>query len=190
MIKLNQNPIIELDYCNPRPFASPTIEYSWNYKHYELKKVYDELHPFCQTILDKMIGYIKSPKKYQYVFIKAEILRKGQQISNGLWHLDSQLNGGDFENFIYICDSNSPTEFIKTPLEIKTAKDANDFNKKILAHKFDILQIKPRTIYKYDGYNIHRGPKAIQNENRILIRLQNTDYQMKPHKVYHIGRLT
>lgn len=152
---------------------------------------YKELHRFniseyCRKIVNIMHSYIEKPLKHQYVFIKINDLRIGDSTSGtGHWHLDSSLNPTKFyENYIFTTGTHN-TEFFKTPIIVSHARNSADFNDQIVKlydQNRDSLILKPLTIYRYSGSNVHRGRIITTAEKRILIRMSNTNAELPTYK--------
>jgi hypothetical protein len=179
---LNENPLLEIykhtSQPNNRELAVDNFK-NIEYKHIKNKK----LNAYCKNIIDIMFSNIIELKKHQYVFVKSQSLKIGDMTSgHGYWHLDSSLNPIDsYENYIFCSGINNTTEFFKTPIKIKHSKNVIEFDKQINSifdSNRDSQILKPLTIYKYNGSNVHRGRKVIIPENRLLIRLSNTDKKL------------
>jgi hypothetical protein len=129
-----------------------------------------------------MFSHIKEHKKYQYVFVKVQFLKTGQNTSGTPhWHLDSSLNPDDYyENYIFTTGLHNNTEFFQTPIQINPVETSLQFHRQIekVYRDKDSYYTKPLTIYKYNGSNVHRGRRVTIEEPRILIRMSNTDKKL------------
>jgi hypothetical protein len=173
--KLNTKPITLLDLM---------IEEKPDYNQVSFKNInYEEakryLNIYCDSIISRMLMHIRKLKKYQYVFIKNGLVKENSR--PGYWHLDSSLNPTEeYENYIFLASYNL-TEFVDNPIKIEEAKDIKDFDTKINSNStLSIYKLAPFFITKYYGNNVHRIPRFTVSEQRLLIRLTNTDNKLMP----------
>jgi hypothetical protein len=134
---------------------------------------------YCKSVIRYMLSCCRSYQKYQFIDIKVHDLNEGRQTANGLWHLDSSLNPvHQYENFLFVTGSLALTEFVENEITIPFQKDAVSFSRFIESQKKSIVRVKSCVVTKYDGTNVHRGPKSMGTERRLLIRLVNTNQRL------------
>jgi hypothetical protein len=183
---VNSTPLEEI-YTHPDQPLGRDFECD-NFKNIEynhLSRI--NISQYCKNILDVMYSQIVKPLKHQYVFIKIQDLKVGDQTSGtGHWHLDSSLNPVEhYENYIFTTGLHNNTEFFKSPMVIKHANSSADFNnqvRKVYRPERDSFILKTLTVYRYNGSNVHRGRFVTVPEKRILIRLSNTDAKLTVYK--------
>ena len=118
-------------------------------------------------IIRKMNDYIIDRRRYQYVDVKVATTGTGH------WHLDSALEPVHyFENYLYIAGQ-PLTEFASNPIIIGRHTNSKTFDEEVSRQIKETFCIPERTITRYWGDNLHRGPKS--SDARLLIRLINTD---------------
>ena len=160
-------------------FSAPDIgDFSaFNCKNNHYEKVIGYVNSYCSQVLESMMGSIVHLFKYQYIDIKVHNLKLGENPANGLWHLDSSLNPLDeYDNYLFVSGSHNTTEFITNKIEICEHISAKEFSDDIQGRSMlHIEKIRPNTIVKYSGNNVHRSPFCEIPEKRMLIRLVNTD---------------
>lgn len=183
---VNSSPLEEL-YIHPLQPKDQDFQCD-NFKNIEYSHLSRmNISRYCKTIIDIMHSCIAKPLNHQYVFIKIQDLKIGSQTSGtGHWHLDSSLNPVDYyENYIFTTGYHNNTEFFKSQISITHANSSSDFNKqikKVYKAERDSFILKPLTIYRYNGSNVHRGRIVTQPEKRILIRLSNTNVKLTVYK--------
>ncbi len=159
-----------------------------NFKNIDYSRLSNmRISQYCRNILDVMYSQIVKRLKHQYVFIKIQDLKVGDQTSGtGHWHLDSSLNPTEhYENYIFTTGLHNNTEFFKSPMIIRHAKSSADFNnqvRKVYRPERDSFILKPLTVYRYTGSNVHRGRLVTIPEKRMLIRLSNTNAKLTVYK--------
>jgi len=181
MFTLNKNKLIDIKRFNqPGSADFPSV----CFKNQEYRHAIEETSEYCKNVLSVMLMSCSNLKRYQYVDIKVHDLKDGQQTANGLWHLDSSLNPvKEYENFLFVSGNLALTEFVNNELSIPLQEDSKSFSRFINTKKLDIIRIKTCTITKYDGTNVHRGPKSTGKEKRLLIRLINTDNRLPSYYI-------
>lgn len=183
---VNSSPLEEL-YTHPDQPTDQDFNCD-NFKNIEYRHLSRiNISKYCKNILDIMYSCIAKPLNHQYVFIKIQDLKIGSQTSGtGHWHLDSSLNPVDhYENYIFTTGYYNNTEFFKTPMIVTHAKSSSDFNKQVRTvydKQKNSFILKPFTIYRYGGSNVHRGRLVTEPEKRILIRLSNTNVKLTVYK--------
>lgn len=171
--KLNTTP---LDYIER--VECDVVDIDYIIKNVQYEEVLDIIPSQYAEVLEIMFYNIKDYKKYQLVDVKVQDLKVGQYTANGLWHLDSSLNPVDaYENYLFVVGKNT-TEFVVTPIRIDHHVNKKEFHDDIERRTNGVVKIKSNTIIKYNGSNVHRGPKVTVNEKRLLIRLINTDKKL------------
>jgi hypothetical protein len=153
-------------------------------KNAKYHTIIDHVDPSYKAVLEYMYNNIKDYKKFQYVDVKVQSLKVGENSANGHWHLDSSLNPKhDYENYLFVCGVNT-TEFVKTEVSIDHQESSKAFNDTINSIKdIEIIRLPTNTVVKYNGKNVHRGVDIHTNEVRLLLRMINTDHKLPSYKL-------
>lgn len=186
MIKLNSTPIQILKEFDPPPLLETVyVKYS--------QRGMDTFHPYITDVIDYMFSLITEKKEYQYIFVRVDNFKKGDPTFHELWHVDGLLNGGQYDNFLFV--SEEPTEFMINECGVAEQRTMERFDKEIQKLNPEIFKIPVRTVIKYDGYAVHRGVRVNKTCQRILIRVQNTDMKFQrrtenyeTHKIRRVDR--
>lgn len=148
------------------------------FKNLEYNQI--QVNAFCQSVIDRMMRHIRVPRAHQYVFVQVlkPVIRPA-----GLWHLDSSLNPvAEYENFLFVTGSNT-TEFVMNRMVVDHVDTAAQFHKQIITQEPIIQRLPPNTICRYTGSNVHRRPQISSPEQRLLIRVSNTDVKLTRYGV-------
>ena len=159
----------------PTLFDVPEVQF----KNFKLQKALQYMNEYCKGIVTSMIKHTQKKTKFQYVDIKVHDLSIGEQTANGLWHLDSSLNAGPYyENYLFVTGQHNLTELATNNMSIPYQKSSKTFNDAINKLNPTIERIKSCTLTRYWGDTVHRGVKCMIPEQRLLIRLINTDQHL------------
>jgi hypothetical protein len=152
-------------------------------KNARYERIIGELDTTHQRVVSYMYDQITEYKKFQYVDVKVQDLKVGQNSANGLWHLDSSLNPiHEYENFLFVSGVNT-TEFVTTPLHIDHQISSKGFDTTVKSNLINTVNIPTNTVVKYNGENVHRGVDIHTDEVRLLLRLINTDQHLPSYKL-------
>jgi hypothetical protein len=183
---LNQSPIEAIEV-----FAPPTAEDfpAITCKNVHWDRIREDASPYVNRILARMNALIdRSPsanKRYRFVDVKVHDLSLGDETANGWWHLDSSLNPvNEYDNLLFVTGQMALTEFVSNPIEIEHQQSGASFHKAICAQpSLQIERVPSCTLVRYNGSNVHRGPRALGAERRLLIRLVTTDHVLPSGRV-------
>jgi hypothetical protein len=178
MYLLNHSPLQTLDaFAPPTEADLPALAC----KNAPLEKVAGDLTPYVLRVIARMNALIddspSASKRYRHLDVKVHDLTEGQQTANGFWHLDSSLHPvAEYDNLLFVTGQHALTEFVTNPLQLEHQANAGAFHLAIASQPTLCVERVPScTIVRYNGSNVHRGPRAKGAERRLLIRMVTTD---------------
>lgn len=155
-----------------------------SFKYASLDYAYKHTTDEIRHLIDNIT--LKCNRKNVLIDIKFHSLDEGEYPAIPGWHIDCTNNPlhdsrADIHH-IWVHGS-CLTEFLKDSI-ILDVDGVTDFNSKIPPNT-DIFSIKPQTVYTYGRFHIHRAAKSTINQDRLLVRITETDIIRPINKVYN-----